>query len=163
MLEQLKAQATTKDRLFKNEFIRMLMFMRIVQFLISQFQDDDVVKEGTEYKQLKRFSQEVHSKMEWFLTVVKKMAGDNAGVIDEELSFDTDKLCEIMNITEFVALKSSTTEMIEMLTSATQRKKLFQAAWESSRFAVSPELQVSQEEFDKWYEDKFPTAILSSN
>lgn len=160
MLEQLKTTKDKKDEHFRDDLMRMLLFMKISQLMITTLQESPTVSEDSEYKKLKRFSQEVYSKIDWFIGVVKKMAGDNATVIETEVSFDNDKINDIALLADFIATHSDKdiSDAVDIVTNRTRREELFFNAWKNSRLVLSPDINVNKADFDKWYAEKFPAA-----
>lgn len=158
MLNQLKTIRDKKDEYFRNDLMRMLMFMKLNQFMIKVLQESPTVTENTEYKQLKRFSQEVYQKIEWFITVIKKMAGDNAMIIDSEVSFDNDKINDLAQLADFILTHTDKdiSDAVDLVTNRVRREELLFCSWKNSRLLLSPDINVNKTDFDKWYADKFP-------
>jgi hypothetical protein len=155
MLEQLKNPQSSTDEHFRDNLVRMLFFTELTRLMVTLFQDTAVVKQH-EYKQLRRFCKEVHTKLEWFRSTVRKMAGENGERIDEEITMDGDKVSNIAELADFIARNGDVSKEVVLLTSKSQRERLFFAAWKQSRVSLSDQMPMDTEAFKAWYLSEFP-------
>lgn len=158
MLQQLKQQDSKADKRFRDDLVRMLQFMRITQLMITSFHSSELVKTDKTLKPIKRFSQEVFGKLEWFQTVVKKMAGENAPVLDSLLDMEGDKINNIAELSDFIASKEADiSNEVDLMVNAHRRKEIMKNLWVASRTTFSPKMQLDLDDFDKWYGEQFPS------
>lgn len=158
MLEQLKTIKDRKDEHFRNDLLRMLMFMKLTQQMIITLQENSTVTGNPEYKQLRSFAKEVYKKNDWFISVVKKMAGENAAVIESEITFDNDKLNDLANVADFIATSTdkNISDAVDLITNRSRREDLLFTVWKQSRFFISPDINVNREAFQKWLSEEYP-------
>lgn len=148
MLEQLQKPTTNYEERFRDNLIKMLMCFRMSQLAIASFQDSEVIKNSPEFKQLKRFTQEVYVKLQWFYTTFKKIAGPNADFLEEELSLEGDKVNNSVLLVDYVALNSKDLEKeVNFLTSPSARKRMMQQWWQQIK---------EGQDFEQWYNSVFP-------
>lgn len=158
MLEELKKpDITREEEHFRNNLILMLVTQRVAQVLIKAFQDTAMVRDNSALKPLKRFSQEVYVKINWFYTTLKKTAGPNADFLDEELDLDGDKVNNIGSAIDTIALSNKNMDReTNLLTSSTFRKAMFRKCWFASKnLSYSPELIDDIAQFEDWYAQQF--------
>jgi len=158
MLEQLRRQdQKPKDEYFREVFIQMIAFMRMTQLMIQSVQQTQHLQEDKELKPLKRFSQEVFVKLNWFFTTVKKMAGEEAAqILDDTMSFDSDKLNDLSIIAGIILeSQEDISPITDLICSPTRRKRAFWECWQRSRVTVSPDVKMNEEAFESWYNTFF--------
>lgn len=157
MLEGLVNINNRKQERFRDRLILMLISQRAAQVLIKAFQSCDLVQESPELKPLKRFSQEVYQKIEWFTTTVKKMAGPNASFLEEELNLEGDKVNNIGSAIDAIAFsKDGLENETKLLTSSNYRRRMFYECWKQAKNITSPQLSIDDEAFNQWYNSQFP-------
>lgn len=158
MLEELKKpDITREEEHFRNRLILMLVTQRLAQVMIKAFQDTAMVRDHSELKPVKRFSQEVYVKINWFYTTLKKTAGPNADFLDEELDLEGDKVNNIGSAIDAIALSSKNMDNeTNLLTSSTFRKEMFRKCWFAAQgLTYTPELIDDIQKFEDWYEQQF--------
>lgn len=157
MLEQLKEQQNTPDAIFRDNLLRMLCLMRATQLMITYFQESPDIKTDSGDKKIKKFSKEIYSKIEWFISIIFKMAGENAHILQKELNLESSKIEALMDAAGFITMaQSDVTNAVDMMVNRGRRKELIKDAWISSRTALSPKLQLDLSDFDLWYNENFP-------
>jgi hypothetical protein len=157
-LENLRQPQSKAEEHFRDNLVRMLTFMRTTQLMIELFQESRLIQEEGKYRPLRRLSKETHSKLEWFIGVVKKMAGEDAEFLIEQMGIDEDKIGDVAELADVVLrTKGPTSKEVTLLTSETSRRELFKKSWTQSRIAISPKMVVDEEEFDNWYREEFPS------
>ena len=157
MLEELNKPITKTEENFRDSLIRMLITQRVAQVLIKAFQETEMVRDNVAMKPLKRFSQEVFVKTNWFYTTVKKIAGPNAEFLDAELDLEGDKVNNIGSAIDAIALSDKNMDNeTNLLTSSTYRKDTFRKCWFSARgLTYAPELVDDIAQFEDWYSQQF--------